>query len=82
MLRRRNILKNVAFQVILEVRREQSKPMLGSILTKLKELKTDALQVEMIADLKEQYKPGKHYNRVASEWLTNRMYTSLTDVLD
>ena len=57
MLRRRNILKNVAFQIILEVRFKQSKPSLGGILTKLKELKSDGDREEMIQDLKEQHKP-------------------------
>lgn len=48
MLRRRNVLKNVAFQILLDIRHEQSKPLLGNILLDLKGLKSDEEKAEKI----------------------------------
>ena len=78
------MLKNVVFQIILEVRKNFMIPFLGIPLTKLKELrfKEDEKNM-MISNLKEKYKPdGQQYHKKASEWLTSQLNQKLTDIFE
>ena len=54
-MERRNVLKNIVFQRILEVRREKSKPMIKDILKVYRRTKTKEQQNVFVDRLKTLY---------------------------